>query len=44
VLGLLLEQNARIRAVEEAISDASLVSLLRRRYRRMKGRLFGDRR
>lgn len=43
LLSLLREQNDRIRAVEEAISDASLVSLLRRRYRRLKGRFRGSR-
>ncbi len=43
ILHLLREQNERIRAVEEAISDASLVSLLRRRYRRLKARLLGPR-
>lgn len=32
------ELNQRIGLLEEAISDASLVSLLRRRYRRLKGR------
>lgn len=43
VLGLLREQSDRIRTLEEAISDASLVSLLRRRYRRVKGRVLGNR-
>lgn len=43
VIGLLREQNERIRALEEAISDASLVSLVRRRYRRLKGRLVDSR-
>jgi len=43
VLDLLREQNDRIRVMEEAISDASLVSLLRRRYRRVKGRFVDGR-
>lgn len=38
-LRLLREQSERIGALEAAISDASLVSLLRRRYRRIKGQV-----
>lgn len=35
----LRERNDRIRALEEAVSDASLVSLARRRWRRLRSRL-----
>jgi glycosyltransferase involved in cell wall biosynthesis len=38
---LLAEQNERLAHLEQAISDASLVSLIRRRYRRLKDRLLG---
>jgi len=44
ILRLMREQNDRIGALEAAISDASMVSLLRRRYRRLKGRLLAHRR
>jgi glycosyltransferase involved in cell wall biosynthesis len=33
------EMNDRLERLEAAVSDASLVSLLRRRYRRLKGRI-----
>lgn len=39
---LLAEQNERLAHLEQAISDASLVSLVRRRYRRLKDRLRGQ--
>jgi hypothetical protein len=43
LLGELVESSARkeerLRSLEEAINDASLASLLRRRYRRAKDRL-----
>ena len=44
ILRLMREQNDRIGALEAAISDASMVSLLRRRYRRLKGRILAHRR
>jgi glycosyltransferase involved in cell wall biosynthesis len=39
VVRLLAQQNQRLARLEAAISDASLVSLARRRYRRLKARL-----
>lgn len=41
IIRLLAEQNRRMSRLEAAVSDASLVSLARRRYRRLKGRLRG---
>ena len=40
IIDVMHRQNARLERLEAAISDASLVSLLRRRYRRIKERVF----
>ena len=41
LLGSAARTEERLRSLEGAINDASIVSLLRRRYRRMKSRLTG---